>query len=301
MNHKRRGASLLDRILAAAQYPLPHHLLSRVMFILTRSRTRWWKNALIHWFRGHFDVDMSQAVEPDPLAHASFNEFFTRALRTDARPLPESAEAVISPVDGKISDIGDIHENRIFQAKGHDFSLATLLGGDGTRSRVFENGCFATLYLSPRDYHRIHMPFGGQLRESIYVPGRLFSVAPCTVRSVPELFARNERLIALFDTEVGPMAVILVGALFVGCIETVWDGVVTPPHGHWVRAKRYGISGTEAVTLQRGDELGRFNMGSTVILLFGPDAVNWEDNLEAELALNMGQPIGQRHMTAQSR
>lgn len=299
-NRVRRGASMLDRLLAALQYPLPHHALSRIMLRLTRSQSRWWKNALIQWFHGHFKVDMSQAAESDPLAFASFNEFFTRSLRPDARPLPESGDAIISPVDGKISEIGKIHAQQIFQAKGHEYPLAALLGGDESRGRAFRDGSFATLYLSPRDYHRIHMPFSGQLRESVYVPGRLFSVAPCTVRSVPGLFARNERVIALFDTGIGPMAVILVGALFVGCIETVWEGVVTPPHGHWVRARRYGAAGNRTVSLARGEEMGRFNMGSTVILLFGPDAMDWQNGLDADSVLQMGQPIGIRRTTAQT-
>ena len=293
MSQTTPGAALLHKLLAAPQYLLPHHVLSRLMLRVTRSRIGWWKNTLIHWFQRHFGVDMSEVRETDPLAYTSFNDFFTRALRPDARPLPESEDAIISPVDGTVSQVGRIQGDRIFQAKGHHFSLAELLGGDTTRARAFHAGLFATLYLSPRDYHRIHMPFGGELRDSTYIPGRLFSVAPYPVRSISRLFARNERLAARFNTDTGPMAMVLVGALFVGCIETVWAGVVTPPHGHWVRVQRFDTPDSDKVGLRRGEELGRFNMGSTVILLFGPDAVAWRNDLQPGAQVKMGQMIGQ--------
>jgi phosphatidylserine decarboxylase len=287
------GAALLDRLLAAPQYFLPHHALSRLMLRLTRSRIPWWKNLLIRRFQRHFGVDMSEIRKTDPLAYASFNDFFTRALRPDARPLPESEDMIISPVDGTVSQVGRIQGDRIFQAKGHQFTLAELLGGDTTRAHAFHAGHFATLYLSPRDYHRIHMPFGGELRDLTYIPGRLFSVAPYTVRSVSHLFARNERLAVRFNTDAGPMAMVLIGALFVGCIETVWAGVVTPPHGHWVRVRRFDTADSDKVRLRRGEEMGRFNMGSTVILLFGPGTVVWRDDLQPGAQVKMGQVIGQ--------
>jgi len=285
-------AVLLDRLLAAPQYLLPHHLLSRLMLRLTRSPKTWWKDTLIHWFKGHFGVDMSEVQESDPHAYGSFNAFFTRALRPDARPLPKAQDAIISPVDGTVSQVGRIQGEQILQAKGHDFTLSELLGGDTARARPFHAGHFATLYLSPRDYHRIHMPFTGQLRDTTYIPGRLFSVAPYTVRSVSGLFARNERLSVRFITDAGPMAMILVGALFVGCIETVWAGVVTPPHRHWTRVQRFDTPDSDRIDLQRGEEMGRFNMGSTVILLFGPNAVAWHDELRPGAHLRMGQIIG---------
>jgi phosphatidylserine decarboxylase len=286
------AAVLLDRLLAAPQYLLPHHLLSRLMLRATRSPKRWWKNTLIHWFTRHFGVDMSEVQERDPLAYTSFNAFFTRALRPDARPLPKAQDAIISPVDGTVSQVGRIQGEQILQAKGHEFTLSELLGGDTTQARPFHAGHFVTLYLSPRDYHRIHMPFSGQLRDATYIPGRLFSVAPYTVRSVSGLFARNERLAVRFITDAGPMAMILVGALFVGCIETVWAGVVTPPHRHWVRVQRFDTPNSARIHLQRGEEMGRFNMGSTVILLFGPNAVAWHDELRPGAHLRMGQVIG---------
>ena len=282
-----------ERLFVAIQHLLPQHLLSALMYRVTRWQWRPFKDAFIAWFIGQYRVDMTLAVEPDPKAYASFNDFFTRALRPDARPLPESEDTLISPVDGTVSQVGRIQGERIFQAKGHRFTLTELLGGDAARARAFHGGHFATLYLSPRDYHRIHMPWSGQLRDSTYIPGRLFSVAPYTVRSISRLFARNERLAARFNTDAGPMAMVLVGALFVGCIETTWAGVVTPPHGHWVRVRRYDTPDTDTGRLGRGDEMGRFNMGSTVILLFGPEAVVWRDDLQPGAQVKMGQVIGQ--------
>lgn len=281
-----------DYLRALPQYLLPHHALSRLVLAATRVETRWWKNLLISAFRRRFDIDMSSAQQPEALSYTSFNSFFTRALRSDARPITREAGDIASPVDGCVSQAGGIDGDRIFQAKGHDYSLLELLGGDADLAERFQDGVFATLYLSPRDYHRIHMPLTGRLTETVYVPGRLFSVAPHTVRSVPRLFARNERLVALFDTEAGPMAMVLVGALFVSCIETVWSGVVTPPHGYRVRRQSYANS--PAIQLARGAELGRFNMGSTVILLYGKQRVRWGQALSAGQHVRMGEPIGQR-------
>ncbi|HKJ10139.1 MAG TPA: archaetidylserine decarboxylase [Gammaproteobacteria bacterium] len=285
----RAGAG--DYLRSLPLYALPHHLLSRLMLAATRVRTPLIKNALIRWFVGRYRVDMDDAVVNDPLDYPDFNAFFTRALRPDRRPLPATPEAVISPVDGAVSQLGDIRDGRLFQAKGRDFSLVELLGGDAARAAPFMGGSFATLYLSPRDYHRIHMPFPGRLLETTYVPGRLFSVAPHTTRTIPNLFARNERIAALFDTAAGPMAVVLVGAIFVACIETVWAGVVTPPRGRRVVVHDYRTEERPAVQLDRGDELGRFNMGSTVILLFGPQRVRWQDSLGPGSTLCIGQQI----------
>lgn len=282
------NASLGDRLFAALQYPLPQHWLSRAMHFLTRIEHPGLKNAAIRRFTAHFDVDLSEAEAAHPQDYQSFNRFFTRALKPAARPLPDAPDAIACPVDGSVSQAGRIEAGRIFQAKGQSFDLVELLGGDATRAKPFYNGCFTTLYLSPRDYHRIHMPLAGQLRETVYVPGRLFSVNPATTRAVPRLFARNERVVASFDTPAGPMAMVLVGALFVASIETVWMGEITPPHRRHVAA----WPAMEPVELRRGEEMGRFNMGSTVILLYGPDAVAWDAALTTGATVRMGQTIG---------
>jgi phosphatidylserine decarboxylase len=281
--------SLRDTLFVWLQYLLPQHLISRLIHRLTRLRIRWLKNALIRWFIGHFRVDMQEALEEDYRAYPDFNHFFTRALKPDARPLAAEPDAVLSPVDGTVSQAGHIEGEAIFQAKGHRYSLATLLGHSAPWQAAFGNGEFTTLYLSPRDYHRIHMPRRGVLREMIHIPGRLFSVNPITTRRVPGLFARNERVVCLFDTDAGPMALVLVGAINVGSIETVWAGEITPPAGRRVRRWRYD---DRHIELAAGAEMGRFNMGSTVILLFGEGRVAWEDGLRPEATVRMGQKIG---------
>lgn len=282
-----RPADTWDRLRALPQYVLPHHALSRLMLRLTRVEMPWVKNLLIDRIRRHYRIDISDAIETDPRAYPSFNAFFTRALRPDARPHVPDSETLLSPIDGTVSNIGRIDGNELIQAKGRRFTLEALLGGDLDVAETFADGQFATLYLSPRDYHRIHMPLAGELVKTVYIPGRLFSVAPFTVRSVPRLFARNERLVCLFDTEIGPMAMILVGALFVACIETVWGGVVTPPHGHRIR----GETPEAPVQLARGEEMGRFNMGSTAILLFPQGRVTWVPDLKPGRHLRMGQAL----------
>ena len=281
-----------DRILSAIQYPLPHHLLSRIVFRLLRIRTRWVKNLQIRLIRWWFGIDLSEAVLKKPGDYPHFNAFFTRPLEPDARPVVGGPGEIAAPVDGAVSQAGDIRGGRIFQAKGHDFGLRELLGGSAQRAKPFEDGAFATIYLSPRDYHRIHMPVTGDLTEMVHVPGRLFSVNPATTRAVPHLFARNERVVAIFDTEAGPMALVLGGAIFVAAIETVWAGLVTPPRGREIRSWRYGVNEAESVHLERGREMGRFNMGSTVIVLFGPDAVTWADGIQPEAAVRMGELLG---------
>lgn len=278
-------ASTRDAIKSLLLYALPQHALSRVVYWLTRRRTAA-KNPAIRWFIDHFGVDMQEAVEPDPSAYASFNAFFTRAIKPELRPLVAGAQHIACPVDGRVSQLGPIRAGRIFQAKGHDYSAQELLGGSAQRAAPFQGGRFATLYLSPRDYHRIHMPLDARLREMIHIPGRLFSVAPFTTRYVPRLFARNERVVALFDTAAGPMAMVLVGAMNVAAIETVWAGLVTPPKGKTVQAQRYDDAD---ISLKRGEEMGRFNMGSTVILLFADNTVTWEETLGAGTAVKMGQ------------
>jgi phosphatidylserine decarboxylase len=277
----------MDKVLIFVQMLLPHHALSRGVEWLTRRRWVIFKNLFIRLFIRLYSVDMSQARYNDPADFSSFNAFFTRELTPDARPMDETPGAIVSPVDGTVSQSGAITVDRIFQAKGFDYSLTQLLGGADDLADYFRDGRFATIYLSPRDYHRIHMPLAGTLRETIYVPGRLFSVNRRTTHTLPGLFARNERLVTLFETEAGPMAMILVGALFVSGIETVWDGMITRTHGS---PQRHSYSENRAITLARGQEMGRFNMGSTVILLFNA-SVTISDGLIADTPVQLGRTI----------
>jgi len=262
-NGSRPTPSLLDRLRVLLLACLPQHAVSRLTLRLTRLRTRL-KNPIVRWFIRAYGADMTEAAEPDPAAYPSFNAFFTRPLRPNARPIAGDEGTPVSPVDGRVSQAGRIETGRLFQAKGIDYGLVDLLGGDPSDAKPFMDGSFATLYLAPGDYHRIHMPLTGTLRRMCHVPGRLWSVAPWTVRSVPGLFARNERVVALFDTDHGPLGLVLVGAINVAAIETVWAGLVTPPRGHSVIHTEYGHNGPR---IKRGSEMGRFNMGSTVIVL----------------------------------
>ena len=288
-------ASLADLLKSWPLALLPHQLLSRVV----RSATRWkfvfWKNTLIRLFIRHFKVDMADAEFPRAEDYPDFNGFFTRALKAGVRPIDVNPQSLISPVDGCVSGAGAITNGRLLQAKGRDYSLNTLLGGNETRALPFEGGKFVTLYLSPRDYHRIHMPCSGSLLETTYVPGRLYSVAPHTARAIPDLFTRNERLVTLFETDIGPIAMILVGAIFVSCMETTWAGVVNPDMGMALQTRRFDQPGDLPVELQPGDEMGRFNMGSTVILLTGPDRIEWVSSLCNGQPVHMGEAIG-RHL-----
>jgi phosphatidylserine decarboxylase len=281
--------TLSESLFCLLQHALPQHGLSRAMHRLARCENRAWKNALIKTAVRFYQVKLDEAKEPNPEAYPSFNAFFTRALKPEARPLCADGDALLCPADGAISQIGEIAEGRILQAKGKHFSVAELLGGDAERARPFANGKFATIYLSPRDYHRLHMPLAGTLRTMAHVPGQLFSVNAATAEHVPNLFARNERVAAIFDTEAGPMALVLVGAIFVSSIETVWHGEVTPPTAAQVRAWDYAA---DAPALDKGAEMGRFNMGSTVIVLFGENAIAWEGSLKAGEAVKMGQRLG---------
>ena len=283
----------MDRLRNLPQYLLPQRLLTRSVYTLTRIRNPWFKNRLIKAFIKLFKVDMSEAENPDPFSYPDFNRFFTRALRADARPFA-AGDALLCPVDGAVSQAGAIKDDVVFQAKGRDFSLGQLLGSE-QRARFFHDGSFATLYLSPRDYHRIHMPIKGQLKEMVHIPGKLFSVSPLTTRMVPNLFARNERVITLFETALGPMALVLVGAINVASIETVWAGTITPPLASKLRHWTYPAAGQEdAVILERGAEMGRFNMGSTVIVLFAKNAVRWDPAIRAAAEIRMGQKLGER-------
>ena len=271
---------------------LPHHLLSRLVRAATRWRARWWKNTLIRLLIRHFRVDMSEAAEAGTDAYPDFNRFFTRALRDGVRPQPDQPGAIACPVDGTISELGSIHDDgQLLQAKGRYYALDDLLGRNPSQAAAFRDGSFCTLYLSPRDCHRIHMPLDGELRETALIPGRLFSVAPHTTRAIPGLFTRNERLVTVFDSEPGPMGVILVGAIFVACMETVWDGVARP-EGRGITHRQFGPGSGRTVRLQRGEELGRFNMGSTVILLFPPGRTEWLPELQPGQPVRLGQTLG---------
>ena len=282
--------SFSESIFLACQHLAPHHLVSRLAGCFAESRTPWLKNYLIGDFVRRYDVNMGEAQVEDPLAYACFNDFFTRALKPGARPLDATPGAVLCPADGSISQAGRIVDGHIFQAKGHHFDLASLLGGDAGRAAPFAGGNFATVYLSPCDYHRVHMPAPGLLREMIYVPGRLYSVNPLTARNVPGLFARNERVVCIFDTpEHGPMALVLVGAMIVGSMQTVWAGRIAPHQSRMV-ATRY--DGEPAVRLAQGAEMGRFLLGSTAIVLFGPGRMDWTDLAAPGNAVRMGQALG---------
>lgn len=279
-----------DTLTTLPQYLLPHHALSGLMSKLTHCENKTWKNLFIREIIKHYGVNMDEALQPDINAYLSFNHFFTRELKPGVRPLADEQGAIASPADGVVSQAGNITDGNIFQAKGKSFTAIDLLGGSAERAEPFNNGVFSTIYLSPKDYHRLHMPLTGTLKEMVHIPGRLFSVNTATTRSVPGLFARNERVVAIFDTEAGPMALVLVGAIFVSSIETVWHGVVTPPSVSEVKTWNYQDN---APTLQKGEEMGRFNMGSTIIVLFGKDAVQWTEGFSAEKPVNLGEKVGQ--------
>ncbi|HEY6984936.1 MAG TPA: archaetidylserine decarboxylase [Rhodanobacteraceae bacterium] len=276
------------RAAVAAQYLLPHRFLSRLVRWATRWRFAPWKNFLIHRIVRHYDVNLDEAENPDPAAYPDFNAFFTRALKAGVRPIDADPDAVLCPADGRISRSGPIETGRILQAKGFDFGTGELLGDDA-RAAPYHDGSFLTVYLSPRDYHRVHMPLAGELIETVHVPGRLFSVAPFTVDAIPRLFARNERLVCHFDNALGPFAVVLVGAMLVSGIATVWDGVAVPPYAAAIVRRDWRGRG---VWLKRGAELGRFEMGSTVIVLLPAKLGRFAAHLAPQQFVKMGQKVG---------
>jgi phosphatidylserine decarboxylase len=285
--------TLTNRLFVASQYAIPQHFLSRVVYRLTRSRTPSVKNALISSFIRGFSPDMSDALQPDPLAYGSFNEFFTRGLRPGARPVDPNDSVLISPVDGAVSQLGQLDGSQIMQAKGHQYSLEALLESAGSAINWvprFAGGCFATLYLAPFNYHRIHMPLSGTLRAAWYVPGKLFSVNAVTAAAVPGLFARNERIVCIFEQGPRLFAMVLVGALFVGSMETVWHGEITP-RSPQTRLELPLDDSRAALRLEKGAEMGRFNMGSTVILILPPDTIDWLPGVSARDRISMGQPL----------
>ena len=274
-----------------SQYLLPQHGLSRLGGLLAECEWPWLKNILISVFISYYRVDMSEAAEEDHRNYRSFNDFFTRSLRPGARPVVNSDHSIVSPADGSISEIGRIEDNCLLQAKGWQYRLETLLA-DQALADTFRNGDFATVYLAPRDYHRVHMPVAGTLKSMTYVPGDLFSVNNTSASSISNLFARNERLVCVFDTDMGPMALILVGAMIVAGIETVWAGQVAPPPRQ-LRTVTYG--GEQApIRLEKGEEMGRFKLGSTAIVLFAENRADWQEYLHHGSSLKMGEQIGKR-------
>lgn len=269
------------------QYLVPQHGLSRIVLAATRVRARWFKDALIRGFLRLFAIDMSDAVQPDPHAYPSFNAFFTRALRAGSRPVAAGAADIASPVDGTVSECGRIDGQSLLQAKGRSYSVVELLADEPWAAR-FAGGEFATIYLAPYNYHRIHVPLAANLLETVYVPGRLFSVNRATAQAVPRLFARNERVLTLWDSAAGQFALVLVGALNVGSMATVWAGDITPR-----RPRTVTRLPPAAVSLPKGAELGRFNMGSTVILLFEPGRIRWADAVAPGRTLRCGERLGE--------
>ncbi|MDD3650515.1 archaetidylserine decarboxylase [Immundisolibacter sp.] len=284
---------LTDQLACLPSRLLPQQAASRLVYQLARSRRPWLKQALINGLIRACGVDLSDAAEPDPRVYPDFVSFFTRALRDGARPLAGDEHTLVSPADGTLSAFGSIAGDTLLQAKGRTFTAAELLGGDFALADEFTDGSFATVYLAPRDYHRVHMPLTGTLRSMTHVPGRLFSVQGATARGIDRLYARNERLVCVFDTVHGPLAVVLVGALLVSSISTVWAGEVNPPGARAALWRRtYPAAGEGSVHLARGAELGHFAMGSTVILLLPPGGFAWADGLYGGIRLRCGQALG---------
>ena len=276
-----------DRLAVLPQYLIPKQALTVLAGKLAGAEAGGLTTGIIRWFVGRYGVNMAEAANPDIASYASFNEFFTRPLRDGARPL--AAADFICPVDGAISQFGAIERDQIFQAKGHSYSTTALVGGDRELAARFENGSFATLYLSPRDYHRIHMPCDGRLIRMIHVPGALFSVNPTTARGVPGLFARNERVVCVFDSPHGPFVLTLVGATIVGSMATVWHGLVNPPRPGHLREWNYA---DQQIALRQGDEMGRFLLGSTVVMLFPKGAVKFNPDWAPVQAIRLGEAMG---------
>jgi phosphatidylserine decarboxylase len=278
----------IERVLAGFQYVLPQHFLSRIVYALMRCEVVWIKNSLIHVISQMAGINYAEALSPKREDYVSFNAWFTRELKPGVRSFDADPQAFLSPCDGKISETGSLDENRILQAKGKDYSVQDLLANDPVCAQLGD-GYFSTIYLSPKDYHRIHMPLSGHLQRMIHVPGRLFSVAPYTARQVPRLFARNERVICVFDTDAGPLVMVLVGAMLVSSTETVWAGEITPNKNKQVTIKDYTA---ENISLAKGAEMGRFNMGSTVIVLMPSGALKNRADLSAGDSVMVGQSLG---------
>jgi phosphatidylserine decarboxylase len=278
-----------DKLFIRLQHLVPQQGLSRAAGWLASTNNTLIKNTFIRWFVKRYQVDMSLAAEENPQAYSCFNDFFTRALKPGARPIDSDTDSIVCPADGAISQLGKIIDGRIFQAKGQSYTALELLGGDDALAAEFADGSFATVYLSPRDYHRVHMPYRGKLRAMVSIPGELFSVNTVTAENVPRLFARNERAVAIFDTDIGPMAVVLVGAMIVAGIETVWDGQIAPFASRDLATSLYPY---QNITLNKGDEMGRFKLGSTAIVLFAKDKMRWDEKFRAGTPTKMGEHMG---------
>ncbi len=284
------GSRLRDLLFVGLQRILPTQGLSLLMYRLTRIRWTAFKDLHIRLFMKGFDISLDEALITEPSEYATFNDFFTRELKRGVRPISPDPQALVSPVDGTISQIGLIEHGEIFQAKGHRYTVRQLLGGDEHRAAAYDGGSFCTIYLAPYNYHRIHMPVDGLLHDWTHVPGRLFSVNPATVRELPGVFSMNERVIACFNHPRGPWALVMVGALFVGSMETVWAGQITPPYRQGAGAEAY--QSQQKTLLRRGEEMGRFNMGSTVILLFPRGMANWDAIAQPLSTVRVGQLLG---------
>jgi phosphatidylserine decarboxylase len=279
-----------DRLKVLPQYLMPKQAMTSFAGRVAGAKGGSMTTRLIRWFVGKYGVNMDEALNPDIKSYASFNEFFTRPLRPDARPLARAD--FICPVDGAISQFGEIDDHQIFQAKGHTFTTSELVGGDSALAAHFQHGAFANLYLSPKDYHRLHMPCDGRLTRMIYVPGKLFSVNPTTARGVPGLFARNERVVCVFESkEHGPFVLVLVGATIVGSMATVWHGVVNPKRHNAVVEWTYA---DQNIVLKKGEEMGRFLLGSTIVMLFKPKTIRFNPEWKPEGSVRLGEVMGRK-------
>ncbi len=277
-----------NQLFAFAQYLTPQTGLSRTAGWLAESPIKYIKNPLINWFIKTYKVDLTEAVIENPEQYKSFNDFFTRALKADARTISDDANSVACPADGMISELGTITEGKIVQAKKHQYTTLELLGGDNRLAQQFEGGQFITVYLSPKDYHRVHMPVTGKLQQMVHIPGDLFSVNQATADNIPRLFARNERVVCVFNTELGPVALVLVGAMIVASIETIWAGQITPQAK---QIQRWNYADRQPLTLNKGEEMGRFKLGSTVIALFGKQAIEFTEKALPVSDVRMGETI----------
>lgn len=280
---------LVNKVKIALQYIMPKHAISRLVGKFAAAEAGWLTTKAISYFIKAYNINMAEAKLKEATDFKTFNDFFTRELEDNARSFIQDPNVVCYPVDGAISQQGSIQQGQLIQAKGFNYSLETLLGGNKATAAPFQDGEFSCIYLAPKDYHRIHMPITGTLREMIYVPGDLFSVNPLTANNVPNLFARNERVVAIFDTEHGAMAMVLVGATIVASIETVWAGTVTPPAGKDVFRWQYPVDGSNAITLEKGAEMGRFKLGSTVVTTFAPNMVKFNQDARPETVTRLGE------------
>ncbi len=280
---------LLDKIKITLQYIMPKHAISRLMGKFAAAEAGWFTTKFIEWFIKTYKINMSEAKLKNATDFKTFNDFFTRELEDGARNIDNDETTLCYPVDGAISQQGDIENGQLIQAKGFNYSLQSLLGGNEEDAKLFEDGKFSCIYLAPKDYHRIHMPMAATLRKMIYVPGELFSVNPLTAKNVPDLFARNERVVAIFDTAHGPLSMVLVGATIVASIETVWAGTITPPTGKDVFTWTYPASGVDAIHLKKGDEMGRFKLGSTVVSTFAAGMINFNNEAGPETVTRLGE------------